>query len=523
MFQNENTFGIMKSQGKEDEFHDRYESAVSTVKQEFGRTYPMVIDGVEVNSSDGTFPDTSPADTRLVIGHFQKGSREDARRAIESAMRAFDKWSQTDYSKRVSLFRKAAGIMSDRKFTLAAEMSFENGKNRYEAIADVDEAIDFLRFYSEQLEQNKGFQQSMGVLLPGEHAKSVLKPYGVWAVIAPFNFPLAIATGMSSGALITGNTAVLKPASDTPLMSYELHRILESAGLPPGVLNYVTGPGSTVGAELIENKNIAGVVFTGSWDIGSHSIADFEKRAPRPFVAEMGGKNATIVASSADLDKASDGVMRAAFGFGGQKCSACSRVYVQESVRDEFLKKLVERVSQIKVGEPTSKEVFLGPLINEKAYKNYQRDIEEARKRGKILVGGQVLKDLEHSNGYFVTPTIVTDLHENDPLIKNELFVPILTVESYQDIEKAISNLNDVDYGLTAGIFSKDKDEIDHFFQKVQAGVLYANRSMGSTTGAIVGVQPFVGWKHSGSSGKGAGGPYYLQQFLHEQSQTYYD
>ncbi len=513
----------MKSQGKEDEFHDRYETAVTSVKQDFGKTYPIVIDGVELNSSDGTFPDTSPADTRLVLGQFQKGSREDARRAIESAQRAFESWSQSDYAKKVDLFRKTAEIMSERKFTLAAEMSFENGKNRYEAIADVDEAIDFLRFYSEQLEQNKGFQQSMGSVLPGEHAKSILKPYGVWAVIAPFNFPLAIATGMTSGALITGNTAVLKPASDTPLMSYELYRILESAGLPPGVLNYITGPGSTAGAELIENKKVAGVVFTGSYDVGSRSIGDFEKKSPRPFVAEMGGKNGTIVASSADLDKASEGVMKAAFGFGGQKCSACSRVYVHETVRDDFVKKLAEKVSRIKVGDPTSKDVFLGPLINEQAYKNYQRDIAEARKRGTIVTGGQVLKDQEHSNGYFVEPTIVADLPENDPLIKTELFVPILTVETYRDLDKAISEMNDVDYGLTAGIFSKDNDELDKFFVKVEAGVLYANRSSGSTTGAVVGVQPFVGWKHSGSSGKGAGGPYYLQQFLHEQSQTYYD
>lgn len=513
----------MKSEGKESEFHERYEIAVSSVRQEFGKTYPMVIDGVEVNSADEVFPDTCPANTKLVLGYFQKGSREDAKRAIESARRSFESWSQVDYTERAGLFRKAANIMSERKFTLAAEMSFENGKNRFEAIADVDEAIDFLRFYSEQLEQNKGFEQPMGRLLQGEHAKSVLKPYGVWAVIAPFNFPLAIATGMTSGALITGNTAVLKPASDTPLMSYELYRILESAGLSSGVLNYLTGSGATAGAELIENKNVAGVVFTGSWDVGSRSIVDFEKKSPRPFIAEMGGKNGTLVTSKADLDKASEGILRGAFGFGGQKCSACSRVYVHESVKDEFVKKLVEKVAQLQVGDPTSKEVFLGPLINEKAYKNYQHYVEEAHKRGKIVIGGEVLKEGVYSNGYFVKPTIVVDLPENDPLVKTELFVPILTVESFQNLDNAISRMNDVDYGLTAGIFSKDENEIREFFSKTQAGVLYANRSSGSTTGAMVGVQPFVGWKHSGSSGKGAGGPYYLQQFLREQSQTYYD
>ncbi|MDH2901336.1 MAG: aldehyde dehydrogenase family protein [archaeon] len=523
MFQNENTFSEMKSEGREEEFHKRYEESVIAAKEEFGKTYPMIIGGIEIRSSDGVFADTSPSDTKLVLGYFQKGSREDARRAIETAQKAFEWWSHVNYAERVALFRKSADLMSKRKFALAAEISFENGKNRFEAIADVDEAIDFLRFYSEQLEENKGFERPMGSLLPGEHARSLLRPYGVWSVIAPFNFPLAIATGMTSGALITGNTVVLKPASDTPLMSYELYKILESADLPAGVLNYITGPGTTVGAELIENTNISGVVFTGSWDVGSKSIVDFEEKSPRPFIAEMGGKNATIVTARADLTKATEGVLRGAFGFGGQKCSACSRVYVQDSIRDEFVRKLSEKVSQLKVGEPTQRDVFLGPLINEKAYKNYQRFTDEARSRGKILVGGEVLNDEPFTQGYYVKPTIVLDLPENDKLVKTELFVPILVVEPFDKLEDAIEKMNDVDYGLTGGIFSKDKGEVDLFFSKAQAGVLYANRMGGSTTGAIVGVQSFVGWKHSGSSGKGAGGPYYLQQFLREQSQTFYD
>jgi 1-pyrroline-5-carboxylate dehydrogenase len=523
MFQNENTFYRMKNEGREEEFHKRYEEGVTLAKEEFGKTYPMIIDGVEVKSGDGVFEDISPIDTKLVIGYFQKGSREDARRAIDSALKAFEAWSSVNYLDRVSLFRKTADVMSERKFSLAAEMSFENGKNRFEAMADVDEAIDFLRFYSDQLEENKGFERPMGRLLPGEHAKSVLKPYGVWSVISPFNFPLAITTGMTTGALITGNTAVLKPASDTPLMSYELYKILEEAKLPDGVLNYITGPGNTAGAELIENPKVSGVVFTGSWEVGSRSITHFEEKSPRPFIAEMGGKNATIVTSKADLDKASEGVVRGAFGFGGQKCSASSRVYVQNSVKDEFVRKLAEKVSHLKVGDPTQRDTFLGPLINEKAYKNYQRYIDEARSRGKIIVGGGVLNDGANSRGYFVKPTVVMSLPENDRLVKTELFVPILVVEPFDKLEEAITKMNDVEYGLTGGIFSNDKEEVDFFFSKAQAGVLYGNRIGGSTTGAMVGVQPFVGWKHSGSSGKGAGGPYYLQQFLREQSLTYYD
>lgn len=513
----------MKREGKEEEFDRLYEVAIGSAKEDFGETYPMVIEGVEVNSSDGVFPDVSPSNTKLILGYFQKGSRDDAKRAIESCRRAFESWSGTHYSERVRLFRKAADLMSHSKFNLAARLSFENGKNRFEAMADVDEAIDFMSFYSEQLDENEGYERPMGRLQEGEHAKSILKPFGVWSVIAPFNFPLAIATGMTSGALITGNTAVLKPASDTPLMGYELYRILESAGLPPGVLNYVTGSGPSVGAELIENKSVAGVAFTGSWDVGSKSIADFEKGSPRPFVAEMGGKNATIVTGGADLDKSVEGVVRGAFGFGGQKCSACSRVFVQNSVREEFTRRLVERVEKLTVGDPTRKDVFLGPVVNEKAYKNYQRDVEEARRRGKIVTGGEVIKDGEYSSGYYVKPTVVVDLPEGDPLLRTELFVPILTVETFQTLDEAISRLNSVEYGLTAGIFTRDPKEIESFFSKTQAGVLYANRVSGSTTGAVVGVQPFVGWKHSGSSGRGAGGPYYLQQFLREQSQTYYD
>jgi 1-pyrroline-5-carboxylate dehydrogenase len=468
MFQNENTFTKMKSEGREEEFHRRYEEAVVSAKEEFGKTYPMIIGGVEVRSSDGVFPDVSPSNTKLVIGYFQKGSREDARRAIDSALKAFESWSRVSYQERVSLFRNVADLMAAKKFELAAKMSFENGKNRFEAMADVDEAIDFLRFYSEQLEENKGFERPMNSLLPGEHAKSLLRPYGVWSVIAPFNFPLAIATGMSTGALITGNTVVLKPASDTPLMSYELFKLFESANLPAGVLNYVTGAGDTVGAELIENKSVSGVVFTGSWTVGSRSIVNFEEKSPRPFVAEMGGKNATIVTEKADLEKAAEGVLRGAFGFGGQKCSATSRLYVQNSIKNEFLQKLSDKVSKLKIGDPTLKETFLGPVINEKAYKNYQQYLEDAQSRGKILVGGGILDSSSYSNGYFVKPAIVTDLPENDRLVKSELFVPILVVQSFENLEEAIAKMNDVEYGLTGAIFSKDTKEIDQFFSNQQ-------------------------------------------------------
>jgi 1-pyrroline-5-carboxylate dehydrogenase len=512
----------MKTEGLEAEFDREYETAVGEFRKIIGKTYPIIIDGKEVTSSEGTFDDTSPSNTDLVIGRFQKGTKEHAKEAIDAARNAFKSWSSTPYAQRVAIYRKAADLASGQKFRLAAEMTFENGKTRYEAMADIDEGIDFMRYYAEQLEENKGFEQTMGHLLPTEHTKSVLKPYGVWCVIAPFNFPFAIATGMSTGACITGNTVVLKPASDTPLLSYELYKILEQAGVPAGAFNFVTGSGSTVGKELVENPYVSGVAFTGSYDVGSKSLADFESKYPRPFVAEMGGKNATIVTEKADLEKAVEGVMRGAFGFGGQKCSACSRVYVHEKVKDEFVGELVLRTAELKLGDPIERSSFLGPLINKAAYDNYQRFVEQARKEARIASGGRVIKEGNMSKGYFAEPTIVVDVPGTSGLIKTEMFVPILTVESYKTLEDAIARVNDVAYGLTSGIFSTDKQEIHEFFSNVQAGVVYANRTSGSTTGAVVGDQPFVGWKESGSTGKGAGGPYYIQQFLREQSQTEY-
>ncbi len=528
LYQNENTLGKLRLENREEEFHASYEKALDEARKKLEKTYPMIIGGREVASSEGTFADASPIDTDIIVGHFQKGTREDAKNAIQAAKQAFGSWSDTPYQKRVSLYRRAAELMSSSKFLLAAEMTFENGKNRFEAIADVDEGIDFLRYYAEELERNKGFEVPLGRVTPNEHARSVLKPYGVWSVIAPFNFPLAIATGMSAGASITGNTIVLKPASDTPLLSYELCKILEGAGVPKGVVNYVTGSGPTVGAELTENPDVSGVVFTGSWDVGSRSFLEFQNEQPRPFIAEMGGKNATIVTPSADLDKAAEGIMRAAFGFDGQKCSACSRVYVHDSVKDKFISKLLERTTKLKVGDPTERDTFLGPVINKNALNSYVEYIEEAKRAAgtKILTGGRALTDGKFSKGYYVEPTIylVDEAHKGDnKLLKRELFVPILGIAPYHELKDAIREFNSVSYGLTGGIFTNDKAEVDEFFKSAEGGVLYANRVSGSTTGAMVGVQSFVGWKRSGSSGKGAGGPYYLQQFMREQTQTFYD
>lgn len=521
-FKNEQTWLNAVNDGKTEEFHVKYDSAVEMVRSELGKKHPMYIDGAPEYSEEGEFPDVSPSDTRIVLGYFQKGTRDDARRAIAAAKVAFSEWGWTDYGERVEIFRQAAEIMRQKKFELAAIVTLENGKNRYEAAGDVDEAIDFMEYYSWQMKLNHGFTRQMGIALPRENTKSVLRPYGVWGVIPPFNFPAAITVGMSTGALITGNTVVLKPASDTPFTALKFYEIMVEAGLPKGILNYVTGPGSTVGSELVENRDVAGIAFTGSKEVGVAAYHRFSENSPRPFVAEMGGKNAVIVTSSADLEKAAEGVMKAAFGYGGQKCSATSRVYVESSVMKPFLERLVARTKEMRIGNPLSRDVFLGPLINESAHRKYRGLVEEARKSGQVLHGGRNLQDGELGHGYYVEPTIIAGLSGDHPFFREELFVPILTVTDFKNLDEAIKHVNNVEYGLTAGIFSNDKEEIQKFIDRVETGVIYANRSFGATTGAMVGAQPFVGWKSSGSTGRGAGGPYYLQQFMREKSISTY-
>jgi 1-pyrroline-5-carboxylate dehydrogenase len=517
-FRNERTWQNAVELGKTEEFHVNYETAVDKVRAEFGNKHPIIIDGKEVWSTS-TFPDVSPSDARVVIGLFQHGTKVHAKRAIKAGRAAFPAWSATPYTERVRIVLRAADLIRERKFAYAALMSFENGKNRYEAMADVDEAADLMRWYAAEMNRNRGYEHAMGQFLPGETARAMLKPYGLWAVVAPFNFPFAIAAGMSTGALITGNTVVFKPASDTPYMGLKLCELLHDAGLPPGVFNYVTGPGATVGQELVDNESVDGFVFTGSRTVGLQAFRTFTQTRPKPIITEMGGKNPTIITASADLEKAALGVMRAAFGYGGQKCSACSRVLVDRSVKTAFLERLVAETQKIKVGDPTQRDVYLGPLINGAAVSTYEKAIAEIRRsKGTILFGGKS----DPKVGHFVDPTIVDGLPRNHRVNREELFVPILSVIEVEGLDDAIEVANDVDYGLTAGIFSREPAEVHRFFSEVEAGVLYANRAAGATTGAVVGVQPFGGWKMSGISGKSAGGHYYLPQFMREQSQSEY-
>jgi len=359
--------------------------------------------------------------------------------------------------------------------------------------------------------------------LPGEECRSLLRPYGVFAVISPFNFPLALATGMAGGALICGNSVVAKPSRITPLSLFALSGLLSRAGLPEGVFSLVTGPGEEFGLSAITDPNVSGIAFTGSRTAGMELYRGMAGKSPfpKPVIAEMGSKNPCIVTSHADIEKAAEGIIRAAFGFSGQKCSATSRVYVDTKIAVPFLDILKERISRIVVGDPRDRAAFTGPVIDSPAYDVYQRAVNDCRAAGgSIESGGSRLEGGLFDRGYYVTPVLATGIPSHHPLFHEELFVPFLIVKSVESLDEAIRLANASEYGLCAGIFSEDPAELDFFFRYIRSGVCYANRSGGATTGAWPGAQPFGGWNASGSTGKGAGGFYYLLSFLREQSRT---
>jgi 1-pyrroline-5-carboxylate dehydrogenase len=506
----------------DESIHPRYEEALKQVERDFGKHHAMHINGRPVLAGGGEFEVRSPVDSSILLGYFQKGTAEFARKALEAASSSFEAWSERPWKERVAILRRAGEVLEKNQFYLAALITYEVGKNRYEAFAEVHEAMDFLDYYARLVEENAGYVMPMERIVSGENSKSVLRPYGAWAVISPFNFPLALATTMIAGALVTGNTVVFKPTSEAPWTGLKLYETLVEAGVPGGVINYLTGPGSAFGAEFASNPLVAGIAFTGSKDVGMALYRDFVANGawPRPFIAEMGSKNPVIVTSGADLDKAAEGVVRSAFGYDGQKCSAASRVYVERGVKEDFLKILKLKVEKVAVvGDPRQKGTFVGPVIDEKAFRKYQRSVELAKKDGgKILTGG--VPKMALPRGYYVTPTVVTGLPSDHRLLKEELFVPFVAVDEFSTLDEALEKANKTEFGLTAGVFTKDARERDRFFDRIRFGVVYSNRKGGATTGAWPGAQPFGGWKGSGATGKGAGGPYYLLQFMHEQAQT---
>lgn len=505
-----------------DELHANFDAALVKVKARLGQQYPMIINNKD-RFSEQQIEDRAPANTATLLGLFQKGTAFDATDAIAAARKAFPGWSRTPWQERVRLMRKVADLIDERVYEIAVIEAMEVGKNRMEALGDVAEAADLIRYACYQMEKNNGFIVEMGKdPLVGYKSTniSVLRPYGVWLVISPFNFPSALTMGPAGSALVTGNAIVMKPASDTPWTVFKYAEILRDAGLPDGVFNFVTGPGRTLGQALIESPEVDGITFTGSVDVGMKIYRDFANRNyVRPIILEMGGKNPVIVSRHADLDHAAIGIVRSAFGLQGQKCSACSRVYIEEPVYDQLVEKIVELTKKLKVGQPTDRDTYMGPVVNQSAYEDFQAFTAELSQAGKILAGGYILEDGDYSKGYFCAPTIAADVPLEHRLWKYEMFLPIAMVAKVASLDQAMALANDVNYGLTAGFYGS-KEETQWFFENIEAGVTYANRPQGATTGAWPGFQPFGGWKGSGATGKNAGGHYYLQFYMHEQIRT---
>jgi len=507
-----------------EELHALYEHGVDESRAALGAHHRNYINGRWVDGSAGVFEARSPIDRDLLVGTFAKGDRADVRKAIAAAKAAAPAWRHTLWQERLAILRRAAELISERQMRYGADMAFECGKNRLEALGEVEEAADLIRYYASTMESNDGYEHAMDNLGDAAvHTKSILRPHGVFAVISPFNFPMALSTGPASAALMAGNTVVFKPASATPLSGVNLIHALEDAGMPAGTVNLVMGPGDTVGDELQTNQDIDGIVFTGSYDVGFKLFKSFSTTWPRPCIVEMGGKNPAIVSRNADLEEAAEGIMRSAFGFGGQKCSANSRVYVEKPVHDELVRLLVEKTEKITVGDPIKRENWLGPIIDQKAVDRHQGAVSEARRDGTVFIGGEHLSDGALSRGYYVEPTVVGNLGASHRLFQDELFAPFTAVQSVDSLDEALRLANDSTYGLTAGVYSEDQAEVDRFLDEIQAGVLYINRRAGATTGAWPGVQAFGGWKGSGSTGKAGLSMYYVAQFMREQSHTVVD
>ncbi len=537
-FENEFTYRKFLENGNENEFDELFDNAVGMVKGSLlGKEIPLVIGGKEVLTSE-KLEEYSPIDRKTLIGRFQKASVDNVREAINAAYAAFDSWKKTNYMERVRVLLTAAGLFSERKFEISAILSIENGKTRYESIGEVDEAIDFLRYYAIEMERNKGFIRRASLDeakkkayagfqgAPSEREKITIamKPYGVFGVLSPFNFPISISVGMRTGALITGNTVVFKPSSTdsmSMMTGYKIYEVFRDAGIPPGVFNYITGPGSVIGNELLSSDKVSGIVFTGSREVGMGMInRSYSEGKAKVFVVEMGGKNPVLVSKYADLDEAASGIAGAAFGFDGQKCSAASRVYVHSSVKEAFEAKLLDRVRNFKAGDPLRKDVYLGPLINQRAFESYKSCVQRAKKEGRVIFGGNEINT--GLGGFYVEPMVVEISHDND-LVHKELFLPFLTIIEYKDFDEALIMMNDTEYGLTSGCYTKKKSEIKKYLDSIDAGVVYVNRRISATTGAMVGAHTFVGWKGSGLTGKGTGSRFYLQQFMREQSQAVVD
>jgi 1-pyrroline-5-carboxylate dehydrogenase len=479
--------------------------ALALVQSELGREFDLVIGGERLKSGK-TFKSINPSKKSEIVGHFQSATMEQAVHAIEVAAQTFEKWKRVPARERANVLFKTAEILRARRFENNAWMILEAGKTWVEADADTAEAIDFCEFYGR--EALRYAEPQPLTRLKGEDNELQYIPLGVGAVIPPWNFPCAILAGMTTAALVSGNTVVLKPSSDTPAIGAFFMSVLQDAGMPPGVVNFVTGSGGTVGNMLVEHPKIRFVSFTGSKEVGLHIVEE----AARPrrgqiwikrVVAEMGGKDFIIVNEDADLEAALAGAVSSAFGFQGQKCSACSRLIVHEKIYPAFVQRLAEKVKELQVGPAKDPSSYMGPVINESAMKSILQYIEIGRKEGKLVAGGGPAE----GDGFYIQPTVIVDIDPSARISREEVFGPVLAVMKAKDLDDAIRIANDSEYGLTGSVYCKDRNLIRRAKEECHVGNLYVNRKC---TGALVGVHPFGGFNMSGTDSKAGGRDYLL-------------
>jgi 1-pyrroline-5-carboxylate dehydrogenase len=488
-------------------------AALAKVHSELGREYPLIIGGENIKTT-GKIKSLNPAKPSEIVGIHQRAEREHAEPAMQAALAAFETWKFTSVEERVSIIMRTADILRQRKFEFNACLVYEVGKNWAEADGDVAETIDFCEFYAR--EAMKLDQARTAVQLPGERDQLRYIPLGVGAVIPPWNFPCAIMAGMTVASIITGNTVILKPSSDSPTIAARFVDALQEAGLPDGVVNFCPGSGSSFGNALVEHPKTRYIAFTGSKEVG----LDINQRAAQTkpgqiwikrTVLEMGGKDSIVVDADANLDAAVEGVAQAAFGFSGQKCSACSRAIVDEKIYDKFIELLRERVEKITVGDP-AENANMGPVVNESAMKSIQEYIEIGKKEGRLIAGGGPAK--QAGDGYFLQPTVIADVAPNARISQEEIFGPVLAIIKSRNFDDALAIANNTIYGLTGALYSSSPEKLERARNEFHVGNLYLNRKC---TGAMVGAHPFGGFNMSGTDSK-AGGPDYLLLFTQAKS-----
>lgn len=490
--------------------------ALADVERQLGREYPLVIGGDHVTTGS-LLTSTNPSNPSQAVGSVHLADQELASRALEAAWTAFDSWKRVPAAERVRYLFAAANEMRRRKHEFSSWMVYEVGKSWPEADADTAEAIDFLEFYGREALRYFGAHELTQSPLPNEQNEMFYIPLGVGMVIPPWNFPLAITLGMTIAAVVAGNTVILKPSSESPIIAATFVELMESVGLPPGVINFLPGSSSKIGDFLVGHPRMRFIAFTGSKDVGLHINELAAKTAEgqiwiKRVVAEMGGKDTIVVDETADLEAAAEGIVAAAFGFSGQKCSACSRAVIVDSVYDQVLDKVATRTKALKVGSPAGGDVFTGPVASKSAYASILEYIEIGKGEGRLVAGGGA--DTEAGPGFFVKPTVIADVDPKARIAQEEIFGPVLAVIKARDFDEALAIANNTEFGLTGALYSRDRSRLERARWDFHVGNLYLNRKC---TGALVDVHPFGGFNMSGTDSK-AGGRDYLLLFLQGKS-----